>query len=258
MDPNCMGPAYSIIIPAFNEEHRLAKTLEQVIAFLQQQRWKAEVIVVNDGSTDATPDIVRRFARTHANIKLVENPGNRGKGFSVRNGMLNASGDVLLFTDADLSAPISEAPKLVSALQRGADVAIGSRWLDPSLQTQRQSLLRQVLGRVYNVLMRGILGMKFRDTQCGFKAFTRVAARMVFPAQTIEGWGFDPEVLYLAKRSGLTVEEVPVRWGHDQGTRIHPFRDGYQMLLDMVSIRWSAVRGVYTLSERSRAAKLSP
>ncbi|MGH9524892.1 MAG: dolichyl-phosphate beta-glucosyltransferase [Terriglobales bacterium] len=252
-----MGPTYSIVIPAFNEELRLAKTLDQVIAFLQQQHCKAEIVVVNDGSTDATADIVRQYARSNSSLKLVENPGNRGKGFAVRNGMLNASGDILLFTDADLSAPITEAPKLVAALQRGADVAIGSRWLDPSLQTQRQSVLRQVLGRVYNVVMRGLLGMQFRDTQCGFKAFTRNAAHVVFPAQTIEGWGFDPEILYLARRSGLRVEEVPVRWGHDTGTRIHPFRDGYQMLLDMVSIRWSAMRGVYVLPERGRAARLA-
>lgn len=252
-----MSSTYSIVIPAFNEERRLDRTLEQVIAFVQQERWKAEIVIVNDGSSDATAEIVRRFARSNSNIKLVENPGNRGKGFAVRNGMLNASGDVLLFTDADLSAPIEEAPKLIEALRNGADVAIGSRWLNPSLQTQRQSVLRQVLGRVYNVLMRGILGMKFRDTQCGFKAFTRSAAHKVFPGQTIEGWGFDPEVLYLAKRSGLRVDEVPVRWGHDTGTRIHPFRDGWQMLLDMVSIRWSALRGVYVTPQRSRAAKAS-
>jgi dolichyl-phosphate beta-glucosyltransferase len=251
-----MGPTYSIVIPAFNEERRLARTLEQVIAFIQEQRWKAEIVVVNDGSSDATAEIARQFARSNSCVKLVENPGNRGKGFAVRNGILNASGDLLLFTDADLSAPITEAPKLVAALQNGADIAIGSRWLDPSLQTQRQSLLRQVLGRVYNVLMRGILGMKFRDTQCGFKAFTRKGARAVFPSQTIEGWGFDPEVLYLGKRLGLRIDEVPVRWGHDEGTRIHPFRDGYQMLLDMVSIRWSAIRGVYAPAGR-RAAKLS-
>lgn len=252
-----MASTYSIVIPAFNEERRLDRTLDQVIGFVQQQRWKAEVLVVNDGSSDATADIVRRFTRSNSNVKLVENPGNRGKGFAVRNGMLNATGDMLLFTDADLSAPIEEAPKLIEALQNGADIAIGSRWLNSSLQTRRQSILRQVLGRVYNVLMRGILGMKFRDTQCGFKAFTRGAAHIVFPAQTIEGWGFDPEVLYLAKRSGLRIDEVPVRWGHDTGTRIHPLRDGWQMLVDMVSIRWSALRGVYVTTQRSRAAKAS-
>lgn len=252
-----MGPTYSIVIPAYNEEHRLAATLDQVIAFVRQQHWPAEIIVVNDGSTDATAELVRKYARANTNLKLVENPGNRGKGFTVRNGMLHASGDILLFTDADLSAPITEAPQLIAALQGGADIAIGSRWLDPSLQTQRQSVLRQVLGRVYNVLMRGILGMAFHDTQCGFKAFTREAARKVFPSQQIEGWGFDPEVLYLATRTGLKVVEVPVRWGHDQGTRIHPFRDGYQMLLDMMSIRWSAVRGEYPTPQHRRAAKVS-
>jgi dolichyl-phosphate beta-glucosyltransferase len=251
-----MGTTYSIVIPAFNEESRLAATLDQVLAFVQRERWAAEIVVVNDGSTDGTAALVRKYIRANSQMKLVENPGNRGKGFTVRNGMLNASGDIVLFTDADLSAPIEEAPKLIASLREGADIAIGSRWLDPSLQTHRQSVLRQALGRVYNLLMRGILGMNFRDTQCGFKAFTRDAVRKVFPEQKIEGWGFDPEVLYLGQRAGLKIAEVAVRWGHDTGTRIHPFRDGFQMLLDMVSIRWSALRGNYRVAAR-RAAKVS-
>lgn len=251
-----MSPTYSIIIPAFNEGRRLGSTLEQVTAFVAQQHWRAEVIVVNDGSTDNTADLVREFARQNAAIRLVENPGNRGKGFSVRNGMMNAHGDVLLFTDADLSAPISEAPKLLAAIEAGADVAIGSRWLDPSLQTHRQTILRQVLGRGYNLLMRVILGLNFKDTQCGFKAFTSHAARLIFPLQHIERWGFDPELLFLAKRAELKVREIPVRWGHDSGTRIHPFSDGFQMFVEMLSIRWSDLRGQYHVASR-QAAKLS-
>ena len=251
-----MGLTYSIVIPAYNESGRLGNTLDQVIAFARQQHWRAEVVVVNDGSSDNTAALVRRYVRSHPQVRLVENPGNRGKGFSVRNGMLNASGDIILFTDADLSSPITEAPKLLSAIEAGADVAIGSRWLEPSLQTRRQSLLRQVLGRVYNLLMRLILGLDFKDTQCGFKAFTRNAARKIFPAQQIERWGFDPEVLFLAKNAGLRVKEVPVRWSHDTGTRIHPFRDGFQMFVEMISIRMADIRGEYRVPSR-QAARIS-
>lgn len=251
-----MPITYSIVIPAFNEDRRLGSTLEQITAFIAQQHWCAEVIVVNDGSTDKTAELTRDFARRHPIIRLIENPGNRGKGFAVRNGMLNAHGDVLLFTDADLSAPITEAPRLLAAIEAGADVAFGSRWLDPSLQTHRQTLLRQILGRGYNILMRLILGLNFTDTQCGFKAFTSRAARLIFPVQRVERWGFDPELLFLARRYGLTAKEVPVRWGHDRGTRLHPFADGFQMFVEMLSIRWSDLRGYYALPAR-QAAKLS-
>ena len=251
-----MPATYSIVIPAFNEGRRLGTTLEQITAFIAQEHWRAELIVVNDGSTDNTAQLVRDFARQNPLIRLINNPGNRGKGFSVRNGMLNAHGDILLFTDADLSAPITEAPKLLAAIEAGADVAFGSRWLDPSLQTHRQSILRQVLGRGYNLLMRLILGLDYKDTQCGFKAFTSKAARIIFPAQQIERWGFDPELLFLARRARLNVKEVAVRWGHDRGTRIHPFSDGFQMFLEMLSIRWSDLRGEYQLRS-SQAAKTS-
>ena len=252
-----MDATYSIVIPAYNEGARLGNTLDAVLAFVARQRWRVEIIVVNDGSTDNTAELVREYARRNRVIRLIENPGNRGKGFSVRNGMLNAHGDVLLFTDADLSAPITEAPKLIAAIEAGTDIAIGSRWLDPSLQTHRQSLLRQALGRVYNLLMRVILGLNFKDTQCGFKAFTRKAARLVFPAQHIERWGFDPEVLFVARRYGLRITEVPVRWGHDTGTRIHPIRDGFQMFTEMLSIRRTNMRGGYQIAAGTAATHVS-
>lgn len=191
-------PKYSIIIPAYNEAARLGKTLDRVLAYVAAERWDAEVIVVNDGSKDRTADLVRDYAKANPTLRLVENPGNHGKGYSVRNGMLNAKGAILLFSDADLSSPIEEAPKLVGALESGADVAIGSRWLRPETQTQRQSLLRQFYGRLYNLVLRILLGLNFKDTQCGFKAFRRHAAMKIFPPQQIERWGFDPELLYLA------------------------------------------------------------
>lgn len=236
---------YSIVIPAYNERERITATLDRVLAYVAGQNWRAEVIVVNDGSKDNTAEIVSGYAAQHDIVRLVENPGNRGKGYSVRNGMLNAQGDVLLFTDADLSSPIEEAPKLFAAIDRGADVAIGSRWLRSELQTERQPLLRQIYGRLFNLLLRIVLQLKNKDTQCGFKAFTRRAAREIFPRQQIERWGFDPELLYLAKTLGFRTEEIAVRWGHDTRSKISPLRDGIRMGLDVLQVRWNAIRGRY-------------
>ncbi|MGA8154302.1 MAG: dolichyl-phosphate beta-glucosyltransferase [Terriglobales bacterium] len=236
---------YSIVLPAYNENERIAATLGKIFAHAERNGWECEVIVVNDGSSDDTAQIVRQCAAGHCNLSLLENPGNRGKGYSVRNGMLHAHGDILLFSDADLSSPIAEAEKLFSAIKGGADVAIGSRWLKTELQIQRQPLYRQLFGRVFNLLLRLVLGLRFKDTQCGFKAFTQGAARCLFPLQKVERWGFDPELLYLAQRSQLSVEEVPVEWSHREGTRIHPFRDGIRMFGDVMKIRWNAFRGRY-------------
>jgi glycosyltransferase involved in cell wall biosynthesis len=237
---------YSFIIPAYNEGARLGATLERVVGYIAAQGWNAEVVVVNDGSRDQTADLVRACAQAHPELRLIENPGNRGKGYSVRNGMLNAKGEVLVFSDADLSAPIEEANKLIAALQSGADIAIGSRWLQPETQTHRQSLLRQFYGRLFNLALRVLLGLNFKDTQCGFKAFTRSAAGKVFPLQKIERWGFDPELLYLARRAGLKVQEVPVAWAHVEGTRLSPLRDGLRMFGEVLKIRWNALTGKYS------------
>jgi len=197
---------YSIVIPAYNEGRRLAPTLDKVLGYVRQQGWDAEVIVVNDGSRDDTAEIVRSFAEKDPLLRFVENPGNRGKGYSVRHGMLKARGEVIVFSDADLSSPIEEMPKLLQRLESGADIAIGSRWLRAELQTKRQSLHRQLFGRVFNALNRMILGLRFKDTQCGFKAFTRRAAQTILPLQRIERWGFDPEVLFLARKFGFRVD----------------------------------------------------
>ena len=236
---------YSIIIPAYNEAARLGATLQRVLEYIRAQRWNAEVIVVNDGSRDNTADLVRQYASANPVLRLLENPGNRGKGYSVRNGMLHANGEILLFSDADLASPIEEAPKLFEAIESGADVAIGSRWLRPELQKQRQSLLRQLYGRIFNIALRLLLGLKFKDTQCGFKVFTRSSARAIFPLQQIERWGFDPELLYLARRKKLRVTEVPVEWSHQEGTRISPLRDGLRMFSEVLRIRWNALTRKY-------------
>jgi dolichyl-phosphate beta-glucosyltransferase len=249
-------PTYSLILPAYNEGERIAATLDRILAFAAEHNWKAEIIVVNDGSTDTTAEIVRRYIVAHPMMRLLENPGNRGKGYSVRHGMLQAHGDILLFSDADLSSPISESDRLFAAIREGADIAIGSRWLNSNLQIIRQPVHRQLFGRIFNLVLRLILGLNFKDTQCGFKAFTSGAARALFSLQRIERWGFDPELLYLARKFRFSVKEVPVAWAHREGTRISPLRDGIRMLGEVLSIRWNALIGkydsnVHTISELS-------
>ncbi|MGA2857767.1 MAG: dolichyl-phosphate beta-glucosyltransferase [Candidatus Sulfotelmatobacter sp.] len=240
-----MEPTYSIVIPAYNESTRLGATLEKVLSYVHSRGWNAEVIVVNDGSRDDTAEIVRTFAAKDPALRLLENPGNRGKGYSVRNGMLHARGQIVLFSDADLSSPIEEASKLLQALDAGADIAIGSRWLRAETQTQRQPVYRQIFGRIFNLLLRLTLGLHFKDTQCGFKAFKQPAIQAIFPLQKIERWGFDPEILFLARKFGFRVQEVPVAWGHSGGTRIHPLIDGSRMFMEMLHIRWNDLTGKY-------------
>jgi glycosyltransferase involved in cell wall biosynthesis len=237
---------YSLIIPAYNESSRIRPTLDEILRYVAEQQWDAEILVVDDGSRDDTAAIIREYAGEHSQVRLIQNPGNRGKGFSVRNGMLHARGDICLFTDADLSSPIAEVQKLFDAVRQGADLAIGSRWLRAELQTERQPFYRQAFGRIFNLLLRLVLGLRFKDTQCGFKAFRREAVQRIFPLQRIERWGFDPEVLYLARRMGLKVVEIPVVWAHSEGTRLHPFRDGLRMFGDVMHIRWNALTGAYT------------
>jgi dolichyl-phosphate beta-glucosyltransferase len=251
-----LATTYSIVIPAYNESARIRASLDRVLMHIRERGWNAEILVVNDGSRDDTAHIVQQYAAQHPALRLLENPGNRGKGYSVRNGMLHASGEVMLFTDADLSAPIEEADNLLAALAEGADVAMGSRWLRAELQTQRQPLHRQLFGRVFNLALRLILGLRYRDTQCGFKAFTRRAAQVIFPLQHIERWGFDPEILFLARKFGLKVEEVPVRWAHREGTQLHPLRDGIRMFLEMLRIRWYSFTGKYDDTPPSAVATL--
>ncbi len=238
-------PAYSIVIPAYNESARIEAALREVVHCVRERGWDAEIIVVNDGSTDTTAQIVTEFARTAPEVRIMENPGNRGKGYSVRNGLLQAQGEIVMFTDADLSAPIAEAELLFAAIRGGADIAIGSRWLERGRQTHRQPLYRQFFGRCFNLLTRTVMGLHYADTQCGFKAFTRAAAQTVFQLQTIERWGFDPEILFIASKRHLRVDEVPVTWGHDERSRMSYLRDGMHMLREMAIIRWNALLGRY-------------
>ena len=238
-------PHLSIVIPAYNESLRIEDALERVTACVSEQGWDAEILVVDDGSKDDTAAIVHRWMANHPRLHLIQNPGNRGKGYSVRNGLLQAAGDIVMFTDADLSAPMEEAERLIAAIDNGADVAIGSRWMDRTRQTIHQPLYRQFFGRCFNWITRTVMGLPFKDTQCGFKAFTRPAAQVIFRLQTIERWGFDPEILFIACKLRYTIQEVPVTWGHDERSRISYLRDGMKMLEDMSRIRANSVRGRY-------------
>jgi len=236
---------YSIVIPAYNESARIEDTLAAVTECVEAERWAAEVIVVNDGSHDNTAAIVRKWMERKPYLRLIENPGNRGKGYSVRNGLLQAVGEIVMFTDADLSAPMNEANQLFAAIRAGADVAIGSRWLERARQTTAQPWYRRFFGRCFNLITRLVMHLPYADTQCGFKAFRYEAAHHIFPLQRIERWGFDPEILFIAQKLKYTVREVPVSWGHDERSRMSYLRDGMRMLQEMVVVRWNSLVGRY-------------
>ncbi len=241
-------PELSIVIPAYNEASRIDRTLERVLGCVTAQGWDAEVLVVDDGSTDETTMIVDRWMRqpeANGRLHLIHNSGNRGKGYSVRNGLLQAAGDIVMFTDADLSAPMEEAERLFAAIHAGADVAIGSRWLDRQRQTIRQPMYRQIFGRCFNWITRRVMNLPFRDTQCGFKAFRRGAAQVIFRLQTIERWGFDPEILFIARKLKYVISEVPVTWGHDERSRLSYLNDGVKMLEEMAAVRKNSLFGRY-------------
>jgi glycosyltransferase involved in cell wall biosynthesis len=231
----------SIIIPAYNEAKRLPASLVKVKEYLSASQWDfAEVVVVDDGSVDNTVQLAR-----DAGARVLQNPGNRGKGYSVKHGMLKAQGEWTLFTDADLSAPIGEVEKLWSALEREhAQVAVGSRAVDRSLVGVHQPVLREAVGRVFNGAMRLVTGLPFKDTQCGFKLFQTSAGREVFSRQQLDGFGFDVEVLFIAKTLGLKSVEVPVRWDNVEGTKVSMLL-GFVAFMDLLKVRRNAIQGKY-------------
>lgn len=242
------APELSIVIPAYNEEQRLGPALARIREYFAGRSFGSagiEIVVVDDGSSDSTARVAQDFARGMPSLRLLSNGENRGKGYSVRRGMLEARGRIALFTDADLSAPIEESDKLFAAIEAGNDVAIGSRALDRSLISAHQSRFREVAGMIFNGLVRLFTGLPFHDTQCGFKAFARERCRIVFEQQRVDRFGFDPEVLFLAQRHGLRTVEVPVRWAHDPGTKVHLFRDSLLMFRDLIYIRWNWLLGRY-------------
>jgi glycosyltransferase involved in cell wall biosynthesis len=242
------APELSIVIPAYNEEGRLARGLSRIREYFTGRSvppgvapeitlQQLEILIVDDGSKDGTARIAEEWARELPYVRLVSNGENRGKGYSVRHGMLEARGRLALFTDADLSSPIEEIEKLLAAIAAGNDIAIGSRALDRSLISIHQSRHRELGGIVFNRLVRVVTGLPFHDTQCGFKLFRREPSRIIFEQQRIERFGFDPEILFLAKRHGLRIAEVPVRWAHDPATKVQVLRDSVTMFRELVEIR---------------------
>ena len=234
----------SIIVPSYNEELRLPSSLDRIAAYVAASGRTTEVLVVDDGSQDRTAEVAAAYADRIPNLRVLKNGENRGKGYSVRHGMLEAKGEVVLFSDADLSAPIEEADKLLAAMGQ-YEVAIGSRAMDRSLIKVHESAFREFAGIVFNKIVRIILRLPFVDTQCGFKAFRRARCKIIFEQQRIERFGFDPELLYLARHHGLKSVEIPVRWSHSPATKINMVRDSIQMFLDVFTIRWNALRGCY-------------
>ena len=238
-------PIVSIVVPAFNEARRIAETVRKIDDFIRRSPLALELIVVDDGSTDNTAEIVREFPAK--GLRLIQNKKNHGKGYTVRQGVLAASGKYVLFTDADLSAPIEELTKLLEiAIGDGIDVVIGSRSLDRRYIEKHQSRLRELGGIVFNLMVRLLLGLRLHDPQCGFKLFSRQRSRRIFEELTTFGFGFDPELLFLAKRNGLTIREAPVRWSHAEGSKVKFLRDGVRMFFDLVRIRWNAIAGRYS------------
>ena len=254
-------PFLSIVIPAYNEAARIGPTLERLREYVENSPYSLELIVVDDGSTDRTLSVVRQAAGALPGLQILSNGRNRGKGFSVRRGVLAARGRFVLFTDADLSAPIEETDKLLAALAKeGADAAVGSRALVRELISVRQPWLRVMAGRVFNLATRILTGLPIRDTQCGLKLFRRGPTRRAFLMQTVCGFGFDPELLFLIQRFGGKVVEVPVRWSNDRATKVRFLQDSTRMFLDLVGIRWRALAGKYPLAppEMGASQALAP
>ena len=231
-----MRPEISIVIPAFNEAYRLPATLDRVQRYLAQQPMTAEVIVADDGSHDATADVVRQRAAQWPQLRLVSAGQNAGKGAAVRLGMAAATGRYRVFSDADLSVPIDDLPALLEALHAGAGVAIASRALRDSRVELHQPWYRETMGKIFNKLVRIFVLGGVKDTQCGFKAFTAEVADRVFPPLQTAGFGFDVEVLYRAKQAGYRIVEVPTRWINSPQSRVHPVRDSLAMFLELLAI----------------------
>jgi glycosyltransferase involved in cell wall biosynthesis len=234
-----MLPPFSVVIPCFNEQARIGETLRVTLDYLAANAPTSELIVVNDGSTDATAAIVREvFSGTNIATRLLENFPNRGKGAAVRSGLLAAREPIGLFSDADLSTPLEETPKLIDPIANGdVDLAFGSRALDRSLIGIHQPWRREQAGRVFNLLVRVATGLPFWDTQCGFKAFRLDVCRPILEAARVNGFAFDVELLLLAQRAGLRIREIPVRWNHADGSKVSFFRDSLRMLREVIAMR---------------------
>ena len=248
-----MVPSISIVIPAYNEAARLSRSLGRMTSFLRTYQ-TAELLVVDDGSTDGTAEVAERYLSEDCSVewRVLRLPTNRGKGCAVRHGLLAARAPVALFSDADLSTPMTELPKLVDLIYNGScDVAFGSRALDRRLIETRQPFYRDRAGRAFNAALRLATGLPFHDTQCGFKAFRMAVCRELLECATIDGFGFDVELLFVAHRAGLRMQEVPVRWRHEEGSKVRLSRDGPRMLADIATVRRQMWTGHYNSAMRA-------
>lgn len=243
--PPRRDPRISVVIPAYNEERVIAPSLEEIHAWLASRGEPFEILPVDDGSSDSTFEVSRRFAEGRPECRPLRNETNRGKGYSVRRGIEEARGEFVLFTDADLSTPIGETTKLIAALEAGADVAIGSRDLPDSDVRVHQPWYRETMGRVFNRIVRVLVLRGFVDTQCGFKAFRRSTVRPLLPFLRIDRYSFDVEILFVAALWGLGLREVPVTWINNEDTRVDPLRDSTRMLVDLLRIRYYHISGRY-------------
>jgi len=236
----------SVVIPAFNEELRIAGTIQSVHDYLQKRYASYEIVVVDDGSTDATGTIVAALAKERNNLRLVRQAANSGKGLTVKAGIFAASGNIIIMSDADLSTPIEESEKLLSYYEEGYDVVIGSRGLKEADIVVRQPWYRGRMGKIFNLFVRLLVIGEFRDTQCGFKMFRRDVARELFSRCRINHFCFDVEILFIAKKRGFSIKEVPIRWINSPDSKVKIFKDSLRMLIDLVIIRANSYRGFYS------------
>ncbi|MEO8438842.1 MAG: dolichyl-phosphate beta-glucosyltransferase [Spartobacteria bacterium] len=250
------APKLSVVVPAFNEARRLTDNLLTLLSYLQSYRPEAELIVVDDGSSDGTAEVAEELFSRHPDViaRVIRFSMNRGKGHAVRSGLVAAEAPIAIFTDADLSTPLAELPKIVEPIEAGEyDIVLGSRALDRSLIGHHQPWRREQGGKVFNAIVRLTTGLPFSDTQCGFKAFRMEAARPIIEQAQINGFGFDVELLFLAQRAGLRMLEVPVRWNHNEGSKVHIVRDSLRMFAEVVSLRTRVARE----TQRNGTAELS-
>jgi dolichyl-phosphate beta-glucosyltransferase len=238
-------PYLSLIIPTFNEELRIGKSLDRVLVFLHSQSRTFEVIVVDDGSRDRTVEVVEQFRNSDPAVRVERRPRNLGKGEAIRMGMLQGNGRYLFFSDADLSVPIEALPTFLSILENGCDVAVGSRRKPGAVLEVHQPLYRELMGKVFTWLSNWILDLRVSDFTCGFKGFRREAARELFSRQRLGNWSFDPEILYLAKIKGYRIKEIPVRWRNDRATKVRLWRDVVSSFFGLLYIRLYDLRGIY-------------